>query len=277
MLDNVEHLENSLIQHGPESDRIYVMKLAKEDRFTLPRKLDALASEQNYTKIFAKVPLWAVPSFEGEGYCKEAFIPDFYNGRTGVYFMCKYFDEDRRELSKEVRAKVKKNLNLAKQADPLDESLPEGLHMRELGEEDSSLLTSIYDKVFDHYPFPIFKENYIRETMNSHIRYFGVFDGDNLVAASSAEMDVEGQNVEMTDFATDPDATGQRLALHLLQAMEAEMRNIDMKLAFTIARAMSPGMNITFGRNGYSYGGTLINNTKIASGIESMNVWYKKL
>ncbi len=277
MLDKIEQLEHSLVQHGDSSDRVYVIKLAKEDRFTLPHQLETLAGENDRGKIVAKVPLWGVPTFENEGYRKEAFVPDLYNGRTGAYFMCKYFDPSRRELSREVQAKMKQNLNLAKRADPKRESLPEYLELRELGDQDAMQLTEIYDKVFEHYPFPIHEEDYIRETMDSNIRYFGVFKKDQLVAASSAEMDKEGENVEMTDFATDPEASGQRLAAHLLRAMESEMRKSGIKVAFTIARALSPGINITFGRNKYAYGGTLINNTKISSGIESMNVWHKKL
>ena len=40
---------------------------------------------------------------------------------------------------------------------------------------------------------------------------------------------------------------------------------------------MSAGMNITFSKNGYKYGGTLVNNTDISGQIESMNVWFKNL
>jgi hypothetical protein len=36
-------------------------------------------------------------------------------------------------------------------------------------------------------------------------------------------------------------------------------------------------MNATFAKAGYSFGGTLINNTNISGDIESMNVWYKNL
>ncbi|MFH1725408.1 MAG: putative beta-lysine N-acetyltransferase, partial [Elusimicrobiota bacterium] len=45
----------------------------------------------------------------------------------------------------------------------------------------------------------------------------------------------------------------------------------------TIARAVSFGMNIAFARVGYSFGGTLWNNTNISGNIESMNIWHKRL
>ncbi len=44
---------------------------------------------------------------------------------------------------------------------------------------------------------------------------------------------------------------------------------------YTIARAISPSMNITFAKCGYAFGGTLINNTQISGSIESMNLWHK--
>jgi hypothetical protein len=47
-------------------------------------------------------------------------------------------------------------------------------------------------------------------------------------------------------------------------------------LFYTIARAASHGMNTTFARQGYRFAGTLVNNTHIAGGIESMNVWYRR-
>ena len=69
----------------------------------------------------------------------------------------------------------------------------------------------------------------------------------------------------------------QGMAGCLLNAMDADMRQQGMQTAFSIARSLSAGMNITFAKNGYRYGGTLDNNTHIAGRIESMNIWYKHL
>jgi hypothetical protein len=59
--------------------------------------------------------------------------------------------------------------------------------------------------------------------------------------------------------------------------MDDHAKEAGLRVAFTIARALSFGMNITFARRSYQYAGTLINNTQIAGSIESMNVWYKTL
>ena len=151
------------------------------------------------------------------------------------------------------------------------------LTIRPARESDVESLATVYQQVFESYPFPIHEPDYLLETMDSHVQYFGVFDDTQLVAASSAEMDTTAQNAEMTDFATLPDYRGQGLALHLLETMEQHMRDLGIKTGYTIARALSAGMNITFAKHGYHYGGTLTNNTNICGRIESMNVWYKPL
>jgi putative beta-lysine N-acetyltransferase len=81
----------------------------------------------------------------------------------------------------------------------------------------------------------------------------------------------------MTDFATLPAYRGRGLATRLLGLMGCQAIESGVRVAYTIARAVSFGMNITFARHAYQYGGTLINNTQIAGSIESMNVWYRLL
>jgi putative beta-lysine N-acetyltransferase len=81
----------------------------------------------------------------------------------------------------------------------------------------------------------------------------------------------------MTDFATHPDWLGHGLAVQLLDVMEDHMTERGICTAYTIARAISPGMNITFAKLGYQFGGCLVNNTNISGRIESMNIWHKPL
>jgi putative beta-lysine N-acetyltransferase len=145
------------------------------------------------------------------------------------------------------------------------------------GPEHAEAMSRVYETVFPSYPFPIHDPGYLRETMRSHVDYFGILREGEIVALSSSEMDLKGSNVEMTDFATLPEYRGLGLAGFLLQEMEKAMKGRGIHTAYTIARAVSPGMNITFSRRGYIYGGTLVNNTQISGTIESMNIWYKSL
>jgi putative beta-lysine N-acetyltransferase len=85
------------------------------------------------------------------------------------------------------------------------------------------------------------------------------------------------KTAEMTVFATSPVCRGRGLATYLLAHAEAAAEKVGVKTAYTIARAYSAGMNITFARNGYTFSGTLTHNTQISGKLESMNVWYKAL
>jgi len=277
VFDSIETIDNSLVQHGPVNDRIYLMKVSGQDLPDLLPKLDALAEEQDYSKIFAKAPLQVKSLFEEYDYVQEAVVPNFYNGESDGVFLAKFIDPQR-EIDP-AQEKIDGIIEIAQvkaEAAALEACEPV-CDVRPAEKCDAQALADIYRQVFESYPFPIHETDYVLETMDSHVRYFGAFDNGRLVAASSAEMDPASQNVEMTDFATLPEYRGQGLAQHLLGVMESDMRSCGMKTGYTIARALSAGMNVTFAKSGYQFVGTLTNNTNICGQIESMNVWYKQL
>lgn len=278
MIDTITTIGNSLVQHGSYNDRIYLMKLSQDDFPEIINELDILASKEAYSKIFVKLPDYAKDVFLSKGYVTEASIPNFYSGIETAYFMAKYFSEARKqiqnpdELINVLRAANSKYSDGSRLV-----SLSDDFISRECRLSDISAITQLYQKVFTTYPFPIQDPDYIAETMAANVNYFGVWHNQSLVALSSSEMDLKACNVEMTDFATLPDYRGHNLSTYLLQTMEQQMRKLSIKTAYTIARALSYGMNITFAKMGYSYSGTLINNTNISGNLESMNVWYKHI
>ncbi len=278
MFDQIEDFNKSTIQHGKNNNRIYLMKLDQSDGGQILTKLDELSKAEGYTKIVAKVPDQACEMFINHGYQRECTIPHFYNGEDPVHFMSRFNNHDRGLLSQEVQEIIKTNINIAesKKNDQKNILLPPGYTIRELREEDIQCLVDLYKAVFPVYPFPIFDNAYIASTMKDYIQYFGVFADGKLYAASSAEIDYNAKNAEMTDFARHPDCSkGLNLSYLLLRHMEEAMKSQHIKTLYTIARAYSPGMNATFARLNYTFAGTLINNTLISDGIESMNVWYK--
>jgi putative beta-lysine N-acetyltransferase len=275
MIDTIEKLDNSLIQHGPVNSRVYLMKVSGQDLPGIIFKIDVLAKKNGYTKIFAKVPQQVKPLFTQTGYVQEAAIPGFYHGEIDAVFLAKYLDPKRKEDS--ARNEVEHILKLAKeksgtapQAPPEDEIV-----IHRASEDDVEAMAALYRDVFESYPFPIHDPGYLRETMRTHIWYFCAVRDGRMIAVSSSEMDAEAENVEMTDFAALPDCCGKGLAVRLLRVMGQQMKDEGMRTFYTIARALSAGMNVTFARCGYHYGGTLTNNTNICGQIESMNVWYK--
>jgi putative beta-lysine N-acetyltransferase len=268
----------SLIQHGECNDRIYLMKTADDFPPELPQMLIHIAKENNYGKIFVKIPAGKTESFLQAGYIVEASVPGLFDNHDddGV-FMAFFLDEDRTEEDK--AEFYTDNITLAQdkqdsEAAELDKSK---FSIRQCTENDAGLMAEIYKRVFASYPFPIHDEEYILKTMREDVDYFCVETESKIIALASAEKDVTASNAEMTDFATLPEWRGNSLSVNLLKTMEAEMRQQGIKTAYTIARAASPGMNITFSRMGYAFGGRLVNNTNISGTIESMNIWYKKL
>jgi len=277
MTDRIETFGASLIQHGSHSERAYLMKMSRDDLPELIPYLDHLALTNGYTKIFAKVPETVEWQLRKDGYRTEASIPEFYHGEQEVTFMGKYFVAERASEPHPELVKAVLEAARAKQAEATLVALPAGLTGRRLLAEDATAMTAVYCEVFATYPFPIHDAGYLRETMASNVIYLGIFSGSRLVAIASAELDRKGQNAEMTDFATLPDQRGKGLANHLLAELEKVALQEGITTAYTIARAYSFGMNITFAKNGYEFAGTLTRNTQISGSLESMNVWYKTL
>lgn len=277
MTDTIETIGKSLVQHGKLSNRIYLMKLHRDDYQHILELIDALAFRHGYSKIFAKVPGWASSGFTEKGYCQEALIPKFYADGEAAIFLARYLDAQRALISEDDMRQIRKTKEVVSERLGISSEITESPLPRILTENDAQELAELYGTVFKTYPFPIDDVEYIRETMATHCTYIGIYDRGRLVAASSAEMDVHNLNAEMTDFATLNDYQGNRLAELLLRTMEDQMIDRGFQTLFTIARACSVGMNLTFARMGYQLSGTLVNNTNIAGRIESMNVWYKHL
>jgi putative beta-lysine N-acetyltransferase len=277
MTDTLTTFGQSKIQHGKHSDRVYLMHLATADLPGIIPYLDALASDRGYSKLFAKIPVAAESAFLAAGYAVEASIPNFYRGQESALFLGKYLSAERQE--EKHPGSVAQGLELAhkKAAASGQPTLDASLNCRQMLPTETALMAALYRQVFATYPFPIHDEAYLRQTMAEDVIYFGIWEGDELIALTSAEMDRQGENAEMTDFATRPDCQGRGLANYLLAQAEAAVVQCGIKTAYTIARSYSPGMNITFARNGYTYSGTLTHNTQISGTLESMNVWHKSL
>ncbi|MFO7869102.1 MAG: putative beta-lysine N-acetyltransferase [Bacteroidales bacterium] len=267
----------SVIQHGIQNNRVYLMKIHKDDFPSAINYCHALVKEHGYTKIVCKVPAWAAPVFIAHGYTIEAQVPQFYNGKETAFFFAKYLDSERLaglhvdNLAQLSEILMKGNV----QAFDLDSVAQPQVHI--LQEQHAEEISEVYKQVFESYPFPIFDPSYITQTMQDGVIYFGIFEDTKLVAISSAEVDYTGQNAEMTDFATLPDYRGKKLAVILLSHMENHMKKMNIPTVYTIARLQAPAITITFLRNSYIYSGTLIHNTHIGGSIESMNVLYKVL
>ena len=278
MSDVIVKIGNSVIQHGEHNDRIYLMKLFSDNVPELLVELNLLAYKHKYTKIFAKIPYNVKELLINYGYTTEACVPGFFSGEEAGFFMSKYFYSERKnnKNKEEISNILKACFEKAKKLESIF-ALKEGFYFRLTNIEDVYQMADLYKKIFKTYPFPINDPDYLKQTMDENTEYFGIWEDNNLIALSSSEKDLDAQNSEMTDFAVLPEYRGNGFANFLLKEMEKSAKIQGIKISYTIARALSFGMNICFAKSGYSFAGTLLNNTNICGNLESMNVWYKYL
>lgn len=274
--DRIETIGGSTVQHGPSNRRVYLMHLDPADLPGLPLDMLRLAQREGHGKVFAKVPAKSAEPFLDAGYEKEAEVPGYFRGEDDAVFLCAYPDPERRMGNRENAESI---LRLAMdRAAPGDESAAEpDPDVLRLGPDDAESAAALYREVFQSYPFPIHDPAYIRRTMQTHVAYYGIRSGNAWAALSSAEKDHEARAAELTDFASRPGRRGKGFAGRLLARMEQDLRAEGFLTGFTIARALSAGMNIVFARARYRFGGMLWNNTQICGTLEPMNIWYKPL
>lgn len=269
--------KGTIIQHGKLNDRIYLIKLDKNDIPGVLEHIHNLAMNESYGKIFCKVPGSAAPIFVSQGFIIEAIIPGYYNLNEDAFFVSKFLNSDRLlNIEKDKLFNLSALLSENRERN-ISFSLPSSDRLVRLNSQQAEEISELFKKVFDSYPFPVFDPEYIRQTMESHVQYFGIQRKKRLIALASAEIDKDGKNAEMTDFATLPEYRGNNLSVSILSEMEKEMQKQQITTLYTIARLNSIPMTKTFLKLNYTYAGTLIKNTNIAGKIESMNVLFKHL
>ena len=113
MYDRIDRLNNTLFQHGPYNDRVYVMSTQRDDLPEVLPYLENLASKRRYGKVIAKCPADCVPDFEAWGARREGQIPDYYEPGIAACFMARYFDPARAEEPRP--DDVARNLSIAQE------------------------------------------------------------------------------------------------------------------------------------------------------------------
>jgi beta-lysine N6-acetyltransferase len=274
-MDTIERFQGSVLQHGTSSNRIYVMEYPSSMKEDYPAQLKDFARIRGYTKIICKIPSCYKDFFFDHGYMEEAIIPKFYEGKEKAHFLSFYLDPFRQKEEMKEKYQHVQQIAQDKRGTFQPSVGSRGILVKQCTPQDIPTMAALYKTVFPSYPFPIDDTDYLYKTMMDNIDYYCVKKHDQMVALASAEMSHRFKNVEMTDFATLPQECGQGFAGDLLHRMEQDMQEKEIYTYYTIARAISIGMNATFTKQNYHFGGRLPNNTDISGHIESMNVWYK--
>jgi beta-lysine N6-acetyltransferase len=154
---------------------------------------------------------------------------------------------------------------------------PQEYQLKKVHEADAELLSALYRQVFQIYPTPLHDSEYIKKTIKEGTLYYAFFQQGKIVSAASAEINGYYKNAELTDCATLTEHRKYGLMKLILQELEVELRGKGIFCSYSIARALSFGMNAVLYQLGYSYRGRLMNNVYIYDKLENMNMWVKDL
>lgn len=272
------HIENETIYVEAYED-YYNKRLKVEDfRGNIKQIIETIEewSKQSFVeKVIVKSRLEYVTALMERGFLLEASVPGYFLGGDG-HFLCKYKNIERYNSDKwcEEDSILDTVWQKKNQKDAL---LDPGITMRVAQEGDAQALSLFYKRVFPIYPVPIEDPNYIKEQMESNTLFMLLEEEGEIIAAASAEMNETYRNAEITDCATSPSKRKGGYMNVLIRQLEAELVKRQVYCSYSIARALSFGMNAVLHNLNYTYKGRLKNNCFIFDKIEDMNVWSKDL
>lgn len=223
-------------------------------------------------KLIIKSRTETLDFFLANHFRKEAFIAGYFAG-ANMHFVTRYLSSLRKVSTKEEQEDAIVQSVLAT---PLDQDPPVPVTIHIAGAVDAPALAELYHNTFRIYPTPVGDPEYIRKTMREGTIYVFVRDETRIVSAASAEINQKYRNAELTDCATAEGYQGKGYMRALLLELDHMLRKQGITCPYTIARSESFGMNKVFHQLGYTFGGRMVNNCMIYSGLEDMNVWYKK-
>ena len=227
-------------------------------------------------KVFFISPYNNLENFLSLGFLKEATIDGFFRGDAG-YYLSKYLSGNRMESESVLKEDEIILVSLDNTNKLPDQALEDGFTIRDAVSADAEEMANLYQTVFKSYPTPMNDPSYIIKSMGKGTYYKIIIYKDNIIGAASADLDKDNLNAEITDCATLPEYRGRGIMTILISELEKLLASKEIITSYTIARAISLGMNIVFAKLGYNYTGRLINNCHIGGQFEDMNVWVKKV
>ncbi|MDP8222856.1 MAG: putative beta-lysine N-acetyltransferase [Candidatus Lernaella stagnicola] len=257
--------------------RLKVLDYEAEDYSGMIKRMAHLAEANSFDKVFIKARLKDFQIFLSHGYMMEGVLRYYFHGED-AYVLSRFSSLERASSDALVKeAELIENLIYGerpkRELPPLDSDVV----ITRAKLEHIPALVQIYRSVFETYPSPLTNPDYIKATMDRKSIYCLALKNGAAAAAASADISGKHGNAEMTDCATDPAMQGKGLMKHILLNLEDDLRQQGVQTAYTLARAMSVGMNSVFYRLGYEFSGRLINNCDIFGQFEDMNIWVKRL
>lgn len=243
-----------------------------EARSVLRRKFD---ESEAYTKLTAYAPDDAAAKWEDLGFRKEGHIANFFRDGTDATIWTRYSDESRAESESEAREKEVLEIALAKE--PIDSPiLPGEFELRYATPDDADEISALLYRTFSDYPSDISADN-LRRLITRKQTVFALLETEGKIASmASAEIDVGWKTAEISDCVTVEEHRGRRLMVALIDRLVSHVASrFNVTDFYSLARAEQIGINAALARAGFTHDGQLINNCRMPSGLETLNVWWR--
>ncbi|MBN8190638.1 putative beta-lysine N-acetyltransferase [Bacillus sp. NTK074B] len=230
------------------------------------------AVSHRFEKILIKARFNQVSPLMEKGFVMEGGVNGYFSGDR-AFFMSRFLTDDRRNSSY-----WKEEDEILRAVQKLDKKAVDGTGLITVATvEHANDLAELYQEVFKLYPVPLHDPDYVKESMKNGTIFVCIEENGKIISAASAEVSSSNQNAELTDCATRPSHRKGGYMKHLLRRLENELIQQNIFCAYTIARALSFGMNAAFHQLGYRYRGRLANNCIIFDKMEDMNIWERDL
>lgn len=240
------------------------------------KKAEMIAGQEAAEKIIVKARKEHFLQLLEKGYTFEAAIDGYFLGSDCCFFS-KFMTDERKTSEHWIMEDGIINSVYRLEYPVQTISPPPSYIMKKLDIHDADSLSTLYKKVFQVYPTPLNNPAFIADTMKHGTVYFGFYHEGAIVSAASAEINDFYKNAELTDCATLKEHRKHGLMKILLERLEQELVERGIFCAYSIARALSFGMNAVLYQLGYRYRGRMVKNVYIYDKVENMNVWVKNL
>lgn len=257
------------------NQRIRVIKYDAVDVEALVKRIDYLARENDFGKVFLKARPDEWEKLLPHGFVLEGIFKYYFNGEH-AYCLSKFYTQERRvSLMFDKETEI---LEAVSRVQPEEQGplLSDEFELREAVEADIPEISALYNNVFKTYPIPLNQPQYVELLMDADYLFMVITHNGKIISCASADISYDLSNAEITDCASLPEYRGRGLMFAVISALEIEVKNRGIKCLYSIARALSPGMNTVFKKLGYTYTGRLLNNCNIFGKFEDMNLWVKK-
>jgi beta-lysine N6-acetyltransferase len=256
--------------------RLKVLSYRAEDYRSMCARLTWLANENGFDKILVKARDSDWQSFLPSGFVLEGILRYYYRG-DDAYVLGRFGSQERLRIDDFLKKSQLIEELLGETDDHEILPLDSGLRVAVVGEELVPALVDHYEALFPNYYTPLTHPDYLLQTMHRNVIYRAVVDpAGRVVSAGSAELTGQG-SAELGDCATRAAFRGRSLIYHVIDALEAEVRERQCVAAFGLATSVSASQNRMFRRMGYEYSGRLLKNFAVEGGFEDMNIWTKRL